>query len=231
MNNAEVKVAVEGQETERAVQLSPQKKNVDKARILFILATVGPAFVLFILFVIFPVFSMWYNSMVEWDGIGEKVFVWFDNYKVLFEDETFWKSFTNTLFLIAVVTVFTIGLSLYPYDDEAEDWQAAINRNVDDCIANINTIYDTFRHDVMIVEIGMPYNMADETYDMLTRLITEAKGTGHCLGVFYWEPETPESEGYNMGAFENNMPTHALDAFTEAAAADSGSSEDSGSNE
>ena len=105
MNNAEVKVAVEGQETERAVQLSPQKKNVDKARILFILATVGPAFVLFILFVIFPVFSMWYNSMVEWDGIGEKVFVWFDNYKVLFEDETFWKSFTNTLFLIAVVTV------------------------------------------------------------------------------------------------------------------------------
>ena len=110
-----------------------------------------------------------------------------------------------------------IGLSLYPYDDEAEDWQAAINRNVDDCIANINTIYDTFGHDVMIVEIGMPYNMADETYDMLTRLITGAKGTGHCLGVFYWEPETPESEGYNMGAFENNMPTHALDAFTEAA--------------
>ena len=111
-----------------------------------------------------------------------------------------------------------IGLSLYPYDAEADDWQATINKNVDDCIANISAVYNTFQHEVMIVETGMPYDMPDETYDMLTRLIAGAKGTGHCLGVFYWEPETPESEGYKMGAFENNMPTHALDAFTEAAA-------------
>lgn len=110
-----------------------------------------------------------------------------------------------------------IGLSLYPYDDEASDWATLLDRNVADCIDNISYLYGKYGHEVMIVETGMPYNMPDETYGMLTKLISGSKATEHCCGVFYWEPEAPASSGYPLGAFDNSRPTHALDAFTEAA--------------
>ena len=72
----------------------------------------------------------------------------------------------------------------------------------------------------MICEVGMAYDDPDAAYTQLKELIAGAKKSGHCLGVFYWEPEAPAgyNGGYNMGAFENGAPTRALDAFTEAAA-------------
>lgn len=104
-----------------------------------------------------------------------------------------------------------IGLSLYP----GSDWQEP----VENCIANISTLYSTYGHDVMIVETGMDYSAPDTAYEMLSYLIENSEATGHCLGVFYWEPEAPAgyNNGYNMGAFDGGRPTHALDAFTEAA--------------
>lgn len=117
-----------------------------------------------------------------------------------------------------------IGLSIYPN---------GVDSRITDCVNNIATFYGTYGKEVMICEVGMEYDDPDTAYSQLTELITGAKASGHCLGVFYWEPEAPAgyNNGYTMGAFDNGMPTHALDAFTEAAAADSGSSEDSGSNE
>ncbi len=87
------------------------RKNTD--RTVFILLTVLPSLLLFVLFVIIPVFYMFYTSMTMWDGIGEQTFVWADNYKVLFENSEFWLSVRNTLFLIVVVTLFTIGFALF----------------------------------------------------------------------------------------------------------------------
>ena len=115
-----------------------------------------------------------------------------------------------------------IGMSLYPYSEEAAEanpdsyWK----KPVEDCIANITTLSQKYGCDVMICETGMPYDDEDTAYAMLSALIAGAKATGHCSGVFYWEPEAPAgyNNGYTLGAFENNMPTHALDAFTEAAA-------------
>lgn len=109
-----------------------------------------------------------------------------------------------------------IGLSLYPYSTEDPAWKP----EVDACISNISTLHKKYGHEVMIVETGMPYNMADASYEMLSALISGSKGTGHCLGVFYWEPESPAGSGYTLGAFDNSRPTHAMDAFTEAAAND-----------
>lgn len=62
----------------------PAKKRRDGQRTAFILLTVAPSLVLFIVFVIFPVINMFYTSLFTWDGIGEKLFVKFDNYQVLF---------------------------------------------------------------------------------------------------------------------------------------------------
>ena len=50
---------------------------------------------------------------------------------------------------------------------------------------------------------------------MLTYLLKNAKDTGLCDGVFYWEPEAPAgyNGGYQLGAFADGKPTAALDAF------------------
>ncbi len=105
-----------------------------------------------------------------------------------------------------------VALSLYPGDD----W----NTYAPACVSNISTIYSTYGKPVMISEIGMNYAEADETYAMLSYFLSACNATGHCEGVFYWEPEAPAgyNGGYSMGAFENNAPTHALDAFTEFSA-------------
>ncbi len=105
-----------------------------------------------------------------------------------------------------------IGLSLYPNSSSWTDRTST-------CVSNITTLYNTFGHDVMICETGMDYSDPDAAYAMLSYLLENSEATGHCLGVFYWEPEAPAgyNGGYSMGAFENGAPTHALDAFTEAA--------------
>ena len=103
-----------------------------------------------------------------------------------------------------------IGLSLYP--------NGATER-IGQCVKNITALHERYGHDVMICEVGMAYDDPDAAYGQLAELISGAKASGHCLGVFYWEPEAPAgyNNGYNMGAFDGGRPTHALDAFTEAA--------------
>ena len=91
----------------------PVKKRRDGQRTACILLTVAPSLVLFIVFVIFPVINMFYTSLFTWDGIGEKLFVKFDNYQVLFHSDDFWTAFKNTVFLIFTVTIFTIVLALF----------------------------------------------------------------------------------------------------------------------
>ena len=102
-----------------------------------------------------------------------------------------------------------IGLSLYP----GSDWESLTQS----CVDNITTLYNEFGHDVMICEVGMPWDDAPTAREMLSYLIEHSRATGHCLGVFYWEPEAPAgyNGGYALGAFDNGRPTEALDAFKE----------------
>ena len=111
------------------------------------------------------------------------------------------------------------GMTLYysvTGEGEAEvyDWRPAVQS----CVSNITALAERYGCPVMICETGMPYSEPDETYAMLAYLIGNAKATGYCSGVFYWEPEAPAgyNDGYLLGAFDDGMPTHALDAFTEA---------------
>ncbi|MCI1778693.1 MAG: arabinogalactan endo-1,4-beta-galactosidase [Bacteroidales bacterium] len=103
-----------------------------------------------------------------------------------------------------------IGMSLYP---EADGWQTPVNT----CIANINTLYKTYGKPVMICEVGMDYDKAEECRAFLTDLKNKAKNNtgGECKGIFYWEPEAPVgyNGGYKKGCFVNGTPTEALDAF------------------
>lgn len=112
-----------------------------------------------------------------------------------------------------------IGMSLYPcwWDDSIKDFTTNWKGATAQCVQNIRNLSATYGKNIMICETGMPVVNPDIAKEMLTYLLKNSKATGHCEGVFYWEPEASSgyNGGYGLGAFENDMPTAALDAFKE----------------
>jgi arabinogalactan endo-1,4-beta-galactosidase len=103
-----------------------------------------------------------------------------------------------------------IGMSLYP---TASNWSTFNTQ----CLSNMNDMISRYNKDVMVVEVGMPWDQAAACKSFLTDLIdkTRSIANNRGLGVFYWEPEAlPGWSGYTLGAFDNSgKPTIALDAF------------------
>lgn len=103
-----------------------------------------------------------------------------------------------------------IGMSLYPYWAEQQGEIGGWKKVADDCIANVNHLKQKYGKPVMICEIGMPYDQAETCKELITKMMnTEVDG------IFYWEPQAPNgyNDGYNLGCFDNDAPTVALDAF------------------
>jgi arabinogalactan endo-1,4-beta-galactosidase len=105
-----------------------------------------------------------------------------------------------------------IGLSLYP---SPANWNL-LNAQ---CLANMTDLVNRYQKEVMVVEVGMPWDSPVECRQFLTDLIGKVrsipgnKGTG----VLYWEPQSyAQWQGYTLGAFDNSgRPTVALNAFAE----------------
>ena len=102
-----------------------------------------------------------------------------------------------------------IGMSVYPH------W-ANLPWAVDDSLALI-TMKDMiarYNAKVMVCEAGYDYDQPIEANHYLLDLIEKTKSVGG-LGVFYWEPESYNWRGYNLGAWDpvTKQPTVALDAF------------------
>lgn len=81
------------------------------------LVFIAPAFAMFSLFVIYPIIQSISLSFVQWQGVGPKTFVGFDNYKQLWDDPVFWKALINNvywlvLFLLAPVIGLFVALFL-----------------------------------------------------------------------------------------------------------------------
>lgn len=104
-----------------------------------------------------------------------------------------------------------IGMSLYP---NSGTW-ASLNTQ---CLANMNDMVSRYNKDVMVVEVGMPWDQANDCNSFLTDLITKTKSVsgGRGLGVLYWEPQSYSNwKGYTLGAFDNSgKPTIAMNAFS-----------------
>lgn len=65
-----------------------------------------PGLLAYLLTVFFPILQSIYYSLVDWNGVTDPVFVGFKNYKDMFKDSIFWKSFCNNLeYILFVVTI------------------------------------------------------------------------------------------------------------------------------
>lgn len=71
-----------------------------------------PAISIYSLFVIYPLISAVRYSITQWDGIGEKEFVGFDNYVQIFQSPELIGSIRNSLSLIIFFSVFPIFFGL-----------------------------------------------------------------------------------------------------------------------
>lgn len=107
-----------------------------------------------------------------------------------------------------------IGMSLYPTWANST-WQVA-NQN---CLNNMNDMVSRYGKEVMIVEIGMPWDQATECQAFIKDIITKTKSVSGSkgLGVLYWEPQAYNNwVGYTLGAFDNSgKPTVALNSFAD----------------
>ena len=84
-----------------------------KGKSIFITICVAPAVVLFVIFMLIPTFNVFKMSLYKWGGYSNtKQFVGLNNFKILMEDTNFFRSFQNTVLLIAIVTIVTMALSL-----------------------------------------------------------------------------------------------------------------------
>ncbi len=87
------------------------RKEKGKGR--FIFCCVAPAIILFIIFMIYPTINVFRMSMYKWGGYTvDKTFVGFNNFKILFQSEKFFKTFQNSILLIVIVTIVTFALAL-----------------------------------------------------------------------------------------------------------------------
>lgn len=103
-----------------------------------------------------------------------------------------------------------IGMSLYP---QADTWQTMNTQ----CVANIQDMISRYGSEIMLCEVGMPWDDAESCKNFLSDLLAKTKDIDQCLGIFYWEPQAYSGwNAYTLGAFDNTgKPTVALDAFKE----------------
>jgi arabinogalactan endo-1,4-beta-galactosidase len=104
-----------------------------------------------------------------------------------------------------------IGMSLYP---SVSNW-ASYNTS---CLANMNDMVSRYHKSVMISEVGMEADQPVVCQAFLTDLIHKVRAVngGNGLGIFYWEPESYNWQGYGLGAFDNTgKPTVAMNAFNQ----------------
>ena len=84
-----------------------------KSRSLFLTLCIAPAVILFTIFMIVPTINVFRMSLFERSAYSTtETFVGFDNFLTLLQDKLFIRSMQNTLLLIVVVTVLTMGMAL-----------------------------------------------------------------------------------------------------------------------
>ena len=89
------------------------KNRRKREKNLFILVCLLPALILFFTFLIYPTIEVFRMSLFKWGGFSNnQQVVGLDNFKILWQDENFFRTIQNTILLIVVVTLFTVVLAV-----------------------------------------------------------------------------------------------------------------------
>ena len=72
-----------------------------------------PFLIFFVMFVVYPMFMCVYTSLFDATMGREDIFIGFDNYMTLFNDEVFWVALKNTLIIVIVSVPVTCAFSLW----------------------------------------------------------------------------------------------------------------------
>ena len=87
--------------------------RLNKTPVLFVCACVLPTLLLTLLFTIIPTLRALWMSFFNSTALGmNSEFVWFENYRYMFQDDSFLQALGNTFKLLAVVPVITIVFAL-----------------------------------------------------------------------------------------------------------------------
>ena len=73
----------------------------------------APFLLFFFMFVVYPMFMCVYTSFFDATMGREDIFIGFENYKVLFQDEVFWVALKNTMVIVLVSVPVTCAFSLW----------------------------------------------------------------------------------------------------------------------
>lgn len=99
-----------------------------------------------------------------------------------------------------------IGLSHYPQTHETKTWQEMNSL----ALAHIRAWAALYGVKVMVAEVGVKRSQS-ASVQALQEFMAGAKQIEACAGVFYWEPECYDWNGYDMGAFDSQYrPTKIL---------------------
>jgi multiple sugar transport system permease protein len=93
---------------------SKSRPSYNKKETLWAFLFLSPKIIGLILFTLGPVIASFLLSFTNWDLVSKPIWVSFDNYKHLLNDETFIKALTNTLYytIISVPLGMTVSLLL-----------------------------------------------------------------------------------------------------------------------
>ena len=113
-----------------------------------------------------------------------------------------------------------IGMSLYPYWSIEGGKEPTALKTIVDCMRNIRLLSKKYGCDCMITETGFEVDeqhpwVMEQGREQFAELIRRARTEtdGHCLGIFYWQPESRPSE-YKLGAFtDDGHPTSIMRAI------------------
>jgi len=102
-----------------------------------------------------------------------------------------------------------IGMSLYP---DPDDWRTMTAN----CLSNMHDMVSRYNKPIVISEIGMSWSYETEAKAFVEDIIEKNQSLGaKGLGVFWWEPQSYDWNGYDKGAWNptSKRPTVALDGF------------------
>jgi multiple sugar transport system permease protein len=95
---------------------APMARHRRRAAALFL----APALVFFGVWVLWPIAQSLRLSFYDWDGIAPKVFIGLDNYRELFDDDTFYTALKNNLWwLLLFLLAPPLGLAIALFLNQA----------------------------------------------------------------------------------------------------------------